>query len=299
MNAHSHSGVNVLAGYWVVIPAYNEASTIRDVASRAIRQIEHVIVVDDGSTDGTAEALVDFPITLLRNSTNCGKAASLWRGFQQALAAGASGVVTLDGDGQHAPEDIPRLLAGAAFYPDHVIIGARRGDQRRAAFWCYVANRVADFWVSWAAGYSFADSQSGFRVYPASLLSRMKIKHGKVRSFVFESEILIEATRSGHRSLAVPIEALRRPGARPSYFRPVLDIVRITCMVGWKLMSRGMYPIGLYRSLFGQTVCLSGAYHGVEEGASARCAQPAPLSCGLRSQVEEHEEALRQRMKCG
>jgi len=158
---------------------------------------------------------------------------------------------------------------------------------------------VADFWISWAAGYSFADSQSGFRVYPASLLSRVKIKHGKVRSFVFESEILIEATRSGHRSLAVPIEALRRPGARPSYFRPVLDIARITCMVGWKLISRGMYPIGLYRSLFGQTSCVSSEYHGVEEVAPARFAQPAPLSCGTRSEVEENGEALRQRMKCG
>ena len=119
-------------------------------------------------------------------------------------------------------------------------------------FWRYIANRVADFWISWAAGYPFDDSQSGFRVYPASLVSRVKIKHGKARSFVFESEILIEATRLGYRSLAVPIEALRRPGARPSYFRSVLDIARITCMVGWKLISRGMYPIGLYRSLFGQ-----------------------------------------------
>ena len=61
MNAHSHSGVNVLAGYWVVIPAYNEATTIRDVASRALRQVAQVIVVDDGSTDGTAEALVVCP----------------------------------------------------------------------------------------------------------------------------------------------------------------------------------------------------------------------------------------------
>ena len=178
--------------------------------------------------------------------------------------------MTLDGDGQHAPEDIPRLLAEAAVYPDHVIIGARRRDQRRAAFWRYVANRVADFWISWAAGYSLADSQSGFRVYPASLLSCVKIKHGKARSFVFESEILIEATRSGYRSLAVPIEALRRPGTRPSYFRPVLDIARITCMVGWKLISRGMYPIGLYRSLFGRTSCLSSECHGVEEVPPAR-----------------------------
>ena len=250
MNARTHSGANVMANYWVVIPAYNEAATIRDVASRAIRQNENVIVVDDGSNDGTAEALVGLPVAVLRNHTNCGKAASLWRGFQQALAAGASGVVTLDGDGQHLPEDIPRLLAEAASYPDHVIIGARRGDQRRAAYWRYAANCMADFWVSWAAGCSFADSQSGFRVYPASLLSRVKIKHGKVRSFVFESEILIEATRAGHRSLAVPIEALLRPGARPSYFRPVLDIARITRMVGWKLLSRGMYPIGLYRSFF-------------------------------------------------
>ncbi|HEX5645766.1 MAG TPA: glycosyltransferase family 2 protein [Nitrospira sp.] len=235
--------------YCVVIPAYNEVATIRDVASRAIRQIKNVIVVDDGSTDGTAEALSGLPVAVLHNPTNRGKAASLWRGFQQALAAGASAVVTLDGDGQHAPEEIPRLLAQAASYPHHIIIGARRRDQRRAAFLRYLANRVADFWISWAAGYSLADSQSGFRVYPSTLLSHVKIAHGKTRSFVFESEILIEAARSGHRSLAVPIEALRHSGSRASHFHPLLDITRITGMVGWKLMSRGMYPIGLYRSL--------------------------------------------------
>ncbi|MGH7183178.1 MAG: glycosyltransferase family 2 protein [Nitrospiraceae bacterium] len=264
MTVHPHLEVNVLSGYWVVIPAYNEAATIREVASRTIRQIKNVIVVDDGSTDGTAQALLGLPLALLRNPTNCGKAASLWRGFQQALAAGASGIVTLDGDGQHAPEDIPKLLAEAACHPDYVIIGARHPGQRRAALRRYVANRVADFWISWAAGFSFADSQSGFRVYPASLLSHVKIEHGKKRSFVFESEVLIEATRSGYRSMAVPIDALRLPDARPSYFRPGLDIARITCMVGWKLISRGMYPVGLYRSLFGQTSCLSGEYRPVE-----------------------------------
>lgn len=253
VSAHSRSEVELSAGYWAVIPAYNETATIRDVASRVLRQIQHVIVVDDGSTDGTAEALEGLPVILLRNPTNCGKATSLWRGFQHAVGAGAAGVVTLDGDGQHAPEDIPRLVAEAVSHPDRLIIGARRPAQRRAAFWRYSANRVADFGISWAAGCALADSQSGFRVYPASLLSRVTIQPGKARSFVFESEILIEAMRSGHRSLAVPIEALRHPGARPSYFRPVLDIARITCMVGGKLLSRGLFPIGLYRSLSERT----------------------------------------------
>jgi glycosyltransferase involved in cell wall biosynthesis len=299
VNAHSHSEVKVLAQYWVVIPAYNEAATIRDVAWRTLRQIKNVIVVDDGSTDGTAEALVGVPVAVLRNPTNCGKAASLWRGFQQALAAGASGVVTLDGDGQHAPEDIPRLLAEANRHPSHVIIGARRRDQRRAVFWRYVANRVADFWISWAAGYSFEDSQSGFRVYPPSLLRHVEINHGKVRSFVFESELLIEAARAGHRSLAVPIEALRRPGARPSYFRPVLDILRITRMVGWKLLSSGMNPIGLYRSLCGPPSCGPSEPHGVKQVAPARCAHPTPSRSGTQSEGEQKEETAWQRMKCG
>ena len=292
VNDHTPSRVDVMARYWVVIPAYNEAATIRDVASRAIRQMHAcdrrrrwVYRWHGRSPDRFARGIV-------------AKSHELWKGRQPmarlsaGMTAGAIGVVTLDGDGQHAPEDIPRLLAEAAFYPDHVIIGARRRDQRRAAFWRYIANRVADFWVSWAAGYSFADSQSGFRVYPASLLSRVQIAHEKARSFVFESEILIEAMRSGHRSLAVPIEALLRPGARPSYFRPVLDIARITCMVGWKLISKGMYPIGLYRSLFGQSF-VSSEHRAVEEVAPARWAQPDPLSCETRSRAEEHEEALR------
>jgi glycosyltransferase involved in cell wall biosynthesis len=258
-------------GYWVVIPAYNEAATIRDVASRAVCQIKHVIVVDDGSTDGTGETLVGLPVIVLRHAANCGKAASLWRGFQHALDAGGSGIVTLDGDGQHAPEDIPRLIAQAVSHPDTMIIGARRRDQRRATVWRYAANRVADFWISWAAGYPIEDSQSGFRVYPASLLRTVTIQHGKARSFVFESEILIEATRLGYRSLPVSIESLRRPGARPSYFRPVLDIARITRMVGWKLIARGMYPIGLYRLLFEKTSLPASEGHGVEQVTPDRC----------------------------
>jgi len=238
--------------YWVVIPAYNERETVHDVAVRSLQQIGAVLVVDDGSTDGTSAAVEALSITLLRNPQNSGKAASLWRGFTHALDEGASGVITLDSDSQHAPEEIPKFLAAARAFPEHLIIGTRGRKQRRAKLSRYLANCVADFWVSWASGAPFNDSQSGFRLYPASLLRRVSINHGKSRSFVFESEILIEATHLGYRSIALPIDMLPRGGTRRSHFRPVLDVVHITLMVAWKLISKGMFPAGLYRSLFTQ-----------------------------------------------
>ena len=235
--------------YAVVIPAYNEAATIADVAARAARQVELVVVVDDGSTDGTAAALADLPVTLLRNDQNLGKGASLWRGMRHALGLGIAGVVTLDGDGQHAPEEIPRLLAEARAHPGEIVVGARTFGRDAAPRARYLANRVADFWIGWAAGQPLPDSQSGFRVYPAALLGQVEVKHGPARGFVFESELLIAAARHGFGSRAVPIAALYPKAARPSHFRPVLDIVRITRMVAWQLLSRGMHPTGLRRVL--------------------------------------------------
>lgn len=232
----------------VVIPAFNEVATIRDVAERALKQCPQVIVVDDGSTDGTGAALAGLPVRLLRNEDNQGKAASLWRGAEVALALGADRVVTLDADGQHKPEDIPLLLAAAAQNPDGIVIGARLADRAVIPQARYVANRIAAFWVSWACGQLLDDSQSGFRAYPAPLFRKLVIPHGRARGFVFESEILIEAARLGYRCVMVPIAAIYRPGMRASHFRPVLDVVRITRMIAWKLLSRGLYPRGFYRA---------------------------------------------------
>ncbi len=235
-----------------VIPAYNEVTTIRDVVERALRYAKHVIVVDDGSTDNTAQALDSLPVTLLQNPSNLGKAASLWRGFHAAMDAEACALVTLDGDGQHFPEDIPRLVSMAKQFPDYLIIGARNRRWERGTFWRILANRIADFWISWAAGYPIDDTQSGYRVYPSRLLQETRVRHGKAQGFVFESEVLIEGARAGFYSIPVRIESAPRNISRPSHFRPVLDIMRLTRMVAWKLLSRGMYPAGLYWSLWGR-----------------------------------------------
>lgn len=242
-DAHRH------ADYIVVIPAFNEIRSIRDVVMRTLAQGIAVIVVDDGSTDGTADALEGLPVQVLRNSQNEGKAASLWRGFEAAKAVGARAVVTLDADGQHYPEDIPRLIQRHQTLPDHIVIGSRLHAAEKIPTARYGANRFANFWVAWAAGYPIRDSQSGFRVYPLALFDQVRIRHDRASSFVFESEILIEAGRRGIRSVAVPISVSYGLHHRGSYFRPVLDIARIARMLAIKLLSRGMYLQGLVRSL--------------------------------------------------
>jgi glycosyltransferase involved in cell wall biosynthesis len=232
-----------------VIPALDEQATIRNIAERALRQSERVIVVDDGSRDGTVRALEGLPVTVVSNARTLGKAASLWRGMAIALAEDADAVVTLDGDGQHEPEDVPRLLATWLERPEAIVIGARQWQLSSVPKARYFANRFANFWVAWAAGYAISDSQSGFRLYPAAVLRRVRVAHSAAARFCFESEVLIEAGRIGVRSVPVPIAAIYPPQARPSHFRPLADIALIVRMVAWKLISRGMHLPGLVRSL--------------------------------------------------
>ncbi len=223
----------------VVIPAYNEATTIRDVAQRALAQVALVIVVDDGSSDGTSQSLAGLGVVLLRNEANQGKALSLRRGAEEALRLGAGAIVTLDGDGQHFPEDIPRLLRAWQATPGSIVIGSRlhsRAEIPPARYW---ANRVGNFWIGMAAGQAIADSQSGFRVYPARVFREARVRYDRGSSFVFESEVLIEAARLGMPVQCVPVQVIYSGRARASHFRPVVDIARITRMVAWRLLAQG------------------------------------------------------------
>jgi glycosyltransferase involved in cell wall biosynthesis len=233
----------------VVIPAYDEAPTIADVAARACRYADCVIVVDDGSQDGTGARLRGLDVTVLRHASTQGKGASLWHGMQAALQRGAEAVITLDGDGQHPPEDIPRLIAAAQHHPDKLIIAARLGQRGKAPRLRRFANRVADFWISWAAGYPIQDTQSGFRLYPAQLLRVLDAAWSPREGFVFESEILISAARRGYYPASVGVDAIYHEYSRCSYYQPVRDTLRITRMIAWKLLTWGLYPQGLLRSL--------------------------------------------------
>src|SRR5690606_540785 len=167
---------------------------------------------DDGSTDGTADCLADLPVTVLRHGLRRGKGAALRTGFAEALARGATGALTIDGDGQHDPSDLPRLLAAAGRHPGHIIIGARLRHRAQAPRLRRMANAFGDWGVSWGAGYRIADTQSGQRYYPAPVLALQDVPG---EDFVFEAQLLIAASRQlGVRSVAVPVDARPpRPGA--------------------------------------------------------------------------------------
>jgi glycosyltransferase involved in cell wall biosynthesis len=237
---------------YVVIPALDEAATIGEIVSQchAILDSPCVVVVDDGSHDNTAAVAAQNGATVLRHQTNRGKGASLMDGMLAAVAGGATAVVTLDADGQHRPQDVLRLLECSGTWPEHIVIGSRRASGKAAPRARRIANRIADFWVSWAARHPIDDSQSGFRVYPARVLSLIAARPSLAHGFAFESEILIEAGRTGVQTIAVDIPTIYGSVLqRRSHFRPVADIANIVLMVGGKLLARMMDPIGLWRAL--------------------------------------------------
>ena len=248
-----------LVGIAVVIPAYNEAATIAGIVHRARQQVETVLVIDDGSGDDTALQAETAGAKVLRQPVNQGKGAALWRGMQEALAMGAAAAISLDADGQHRPEDIPKLLEAWRRQPDRLIIAARLECRESAPRLRRFANSMADFWVSWAAGYPIRDTQSGFRLYPAAFLHKVMPPRHNGCGFVFESALLIQATHCGYPPAAVVIETLYLPQSRLSHYRPWQDTWRITVMVAKELLKRRLYPLGLLRSLGWWPVIKAGA----------------------------------------
>lgn len=239
-----------MANFAVVIPAYNEAATLGPLLDGVLQHAACVIVVNDASIDGTAAIAAAKSVILVEHANNRGKAAALASGFARAQEMGSEFVVTMDGDGQHDPADIPRFLAAHTLHSNALLVGARVYNREQAPKSRLFFNRFANFWVSWAAGRAIADSQCGFRLYPRPLLKQLDIHADKAHSFVFESEAVIEAARQGFDVVFVPIHSCYPENRRKSHFRPVYDIGQITRMVARKLFARRMmYVSGLRQSL--------------------------------------------------
>ncbi len=226
----------------VVIPALNEELRIRDVVEGALAQCPHVIVIDDGSDDGTIAAIEDLPVTVIRHAARLGKGAGLRDGFAEAMRQGAKGVISMDGDGQHSAADIPRLLEAANAYPRHIVIGARLRKRARQPKHRRLANEFGDWGIAIACGFRIADTQSGQRFYPQAVCELGDIPG---EDFVYEAQLLISASRQlGIRCVSIPIESRYQAQSGPvrfrkSHFRPLRDLWRITEHVVRQAWSTG------------------------------------------------------------
>jgi len=224
----------------IVIPVFNEADTLGGIVASA-RRHGPVLVGDDGSSDASAETAARAGADVLRLPRRCGKGEALRRGFAEVLARGAEVALTLDGDGQHDPDEIPRLLAVTTREPEALVVGDRLGAaagvipaERLAAM------RVAGFFIDWLIGRPLRDTQSGFRAYPKRLIATVRPRGG---GFVFETEVLVRAAAAGFPIVEVPISARHFPQRR-SRFRPGRDGIAVGAYLSARCLGRWAREIG-------------------------------------------------------
>lgn len=221
----------------VVIPALNEERAIRGIVETVLAISPNVILIDDGSTDRTVERVADLPITLIRHLTPLGKGQGLRDGFRKARELGFDAVIAMDGDGQHLAADLPRLLAAARRYPEHIVIGARIRHRENQPPARRRANAVADWGISLACAMAVADTQSGQRYYPLAALDLVDLA---ADDFVFEAALLIAAAREKNLGIvSVPIESRYQREFRSSHFRPLRDVTRITLYTVGSILHYG------------------------------------------------------------
>ncbi|SFW71598.1 glycosyltransferase family 2 protein [Luteibacter sp. UNCMF366Tsu5.1] len=237
--------MNTAAGrYCILIPCLNEEKAIGRVVSEALALGLPVIVVDDGSDDRTPDIVGTMPVTLLRHPTRRGKGEALRTGFREVLRHDYDGVVTMDGDGQHLAADVPAIIAAGERYPGSIVIGARLLEREQQPPGRRRANAVADWGISLACGWPIADTQSGQRLYPRSVLDLVDLP---AEHFVFEAAMLITACRErGVRVVSVPIASRYQGEFRLSHFSPVRDVTRITTYTIGRVFHYGNF-LACYR----------------------------------------------------
>ncbi len=199
----------------VLITALNEERAIASVVSGALKTVDRVVVVDDGSTDSTAAEAEKAGATVLQHEENQGKGVALRTGFRYMLEQGCDAIVTMDGDGQHSPEALPRFLEVLEQDRFDIVVGTRERHGGAMPFPRNVLNSLSSAIVSRLAGTRIRDSQSGYRLLRREVLERVKLD---APHYEMESEILIKAGKLGYRIGEVPIDTIY--GEEESKFKP-------------------------------------------------------------------------------
>jgi glycosyltransferase involved in cell wall biosynthesis len=187
--------------------------------------VSQVLVVDDGSTDGTADHARRAGASVIAHQSNLGKGRAVRTGLAHLLVGRLTHVVLLDGDMQHLPPETPRLLEVAQATGADVVIGERRFDRTHMPASRYYANRIGSRALSWFVGVPINDTQCGFRVFRADALRRMDLS---ATGYEVETEMLVQLRRLGGRITSVPVTAVYN-GQR-SKLRPIRDTTR-TCFL--------------------------------------------------------------------
>ncbi len=205
----------------VLIPTYNAAKTIQSLVTGIRKYIPDVLVIDDGSWDRTAQLAGLAQARVIYNPINHGKGAVLRQGFEQILKEEYDSVLTMDGDGQHSPDEIPSFLEKALEEKADLIIGNRLQEKAEMPTIRWMTNHTMSFFISKLIGQKIQDTQCGYRLIHRTVLQKTQLKSMRYEG---ESELVMQAVRSGFKVVSVPIRSIYN--GETSQIRPFRDTLR-------------------------------------------------------------------------
>ena len=236
----------------IIMPTYNNGGTLRDVVERVMKQSAHVIVVNDGCTDHSADILASFGdrITVVDYGSNRGKGYALKQGFRKARQMGFDYAITIDSDGQHFPEDIPLFVEALGQHPGALIVGSRNLKQENMPGKNSFANKFSNFWFRLQTGLNLPDTQTGYRLYPLKRLPH-------IFSARYEAELSLLVFSAWRGTKLIPIKVnVYYPKAeeRVTHFRPFWDFFRISVLNTLLCLVALVYgwPSILFHKIFGR-----------------------------------------------